>query len=229
MSLMKIIHLLQMSDSTFPIGSFSFSNGLETAASEGLVCDAKTLEQYVRSIAEQGAYSDGVATLAAYRAAIKTDLPSVVEVDRALFSFKLNEESRLMQQRMGRKMTELAVILYPQNELLNDWLNEVKAGMTPGCFSVAQALAFATEGLSEEELFAAHQYGVINMVLGAALRVMRVSHFETQEIMSRLSEEVEKQYFEARLMKVENMRSFAPEVDIIASLHEKGNMRMFMS
>ena len=30
----KTMHLLQFTDSTFPVGTFSFSNGLETAAFE---------------------------------------------------------------------------------------------------------------------------------------------------------------------------------------------------
>lgn len=218
-----------MSDSTFPVGSFSFSNGLETAAYESLVYDAQTLEQYVRVISDQGAYSDGVAALLAYRAALKNDFSEVERVDQSLVAFKINEESRMMLQRMGRKMAELIVRFYPQNEVVTLWYYAIKAGETPGCYPIAEALGFAAEGLTEEALFAAHQYGVINMVLGAALRIVKVSHFETQDILFRLSEDVSQQYLRARQMRCEDMTVFAPELDIIASLHEKGNMRMFMS
>jgi len=48
-----LTHLLQFSDATFPVGTFSFSNGLETASYEHLVHDAATLEQYARSAASQ--------------------------------------------------------------------------------------------------------------------------------------------------------------------------------
>ena len=41
-----VMRLLEFTDSAFPVGTFSFSNGLETAAEEGLVYDAATLEQY---------------------------------------------------------------------------------------------------------------------------------------------------------------------------------------
>ena len=30
-------------------------------------------------------------------------------------------------------------------------------------------------------------------------------------------------------MNIDDMRAFFPQLDIIASLHEKGNMRMFMN
>ncbi|MDE6156846.1 MAG: urease accessory protein UreF, partial [Muribaculaceae bacterium] len=92
-----------------------------------------------------------------------------------------------------------------------------------------QGLAFAASGLGEDELFASHQYGVINMVLSAALRCVRVSHYDTQLILQRLCAESEALYQEAREMSFDDMNSFVPEADIFASMHEKGNMRMFMN
>lgn len=78
-------------------------------------------------------------------------------------------------------------------------------------------------------MFCAHQYGAINMVLSAALRCVKVSHYDTQQILYRLSQKVESLYEEASRMKLRDMNAFFPELDILASLHEKGNMRMFMN
>lgn len=226
---MKITHLLQMTDSTFPVGTFSFSNGLETAAHLGVVRDAATLERYTRSVARQGAFSDGVAALLAYRGALKGDIAAIGEIDRGLMLFKMNDEARVMLQRMGKKLAELAVKLFPDYALAASWLEEIRAEKVPGSYPVAQGISFAACGLGEEELFASHQYGVINMVLSAALRCVRVSHFDTQLILQRLCAESGALYEEARRMTFEDMNSFVPEMDIFASLHEKGNMRMFMN
>lgn len=226
---MNLMYLLQMTDSTFPVGAFSFSNGLETAAHEGLVHNAETLEQYTRSVALQGAFSDGVAALLAYRAAKKGDIKAIRDIDRQLMLFKMNDEARMMLQRMGKKMAELAIKLFPESSTVADWLDAIKTEATPGTFPVAQGVVFAEAGLTEEELFASHQYGVINMILGAALRCVRVSHYDTQLILQRLSADVPQLYREAREMTFEDMNSFVPEMDIFASMHEKGNMRMFMN
>ena len=98
-----LMHILQMTDSTFPVGTFSFSNGLGTASHMGIVHDAGTLEQYTRSVARQGAYSDGVAALIAHRAAMARDYDAIVEIDRRLMLFKMNDEARMMLRRMGKK------------------------------------------------------------------------------------------------------------------------------
>ncbi len=226
---MKITHLLQMTDSTFPVGTFSFSNGLETASHMGIVHDADTLEQYTRSVARQGAFSDGVAALLAYRATNDGNQEEVNKIDRELMLFKMNDEARMMLQRMGKKLAELGVKLFPDCKVMANWLDDIKSGKTPGTYPIAQGISFAAAGLSEEDLFASHQYGVINMVLSAALRCVRVSHYDTQLILQRLCAESDALFEEAKDMTFEDMNSFVPEMDIFASLHEKGNMRMFMN
>jgi len=83
--------------------------------------------------------------------------------------------------------------------------------------------------LDECEMFCAHQYGVINMVLSAALRCVRVSHYDTQKILFDLAARTDGLYEKAARMSPDDMNAFFPQLDIIASLHEKGNMRMFMN
>ena len=228
-SMAGLFRLIQMTDSAFPVGTFSFSNGLETAAHLGLVHDAATLREYARSVATQAAFSDGVAALLAFRAARKGDYDAVCAADRDLLLFKMNDEARLMLCRMGKKFAELGLRRHGEGSLFGRWLADIEAGATPGTFPVAQGIAFALDGLGERELYVSHQYGVINMVLSAALRLVRVSHYDTQKILSELGGEVEAMYAKARNMGFENMNAFVPEMDILASLHEKGSMRMFMN
>lgn len=225
----KPFRLIQFSDSAFPVGTFSFSNGLETAAHLGIVHDAETLKSYVRSVATQAAFSDGIAALLAHRAAGAGDYAGVLRADQMLMLFKMNDEARLMLRRMGKKLAELGCRLYGRESMFGVWLEDINSHTTPGSYPVAQAIAFALEAMDERELYAAHQYGLINMVLSAALRLVRVSHYDTQAILFELGEEVENDYERARTMDFENMNSFVPEMDIFASLHEKGNMRMFMN
>ncbi|MCH5225473.1 MAG: urease accessory protein UreF [Muribaculaceae bacterium] len=224
----RVMRLLQFTDSQFPVGTFSFSNGLETASFEGIVKDAKSLKEFARSQSHQAAYSDGVACLHAYRAFMNGDLKRCMEIDSYLFRFKMNDEARLMAVRMGKKLAELGVKLY-SNNFVKELLDSINKGETPGMYPVVQGIMFALAGVSEKDLFCSHQYGVINMVLGAALRCVKVSHYDTQQILEDLSEYIERLYNEASVMELSDMNAFYPQLDILASLHEKGNMRMFMN
>ena len=216
----RLLRLAEFSDSAFPVGAFSFSNGLETAADRGLVRDAASLEEYVRTMTVQAALSDGVAALCARRAAAACDLEGVLTADARVWASKPGDENRRMTQRMGRKLTELS------ERLLAD---PFAATWAADCYPVAQAVLFAAAELDEESLFASHQYGVANLILSAALRCVRVSHFDTQAILYRLGDLCDELYREARDLTLDDMNLFTPEADVLAAWHEKGNMRMFMN
>lgn len=224
----RVMHLLQFTDSTFPVGTFSFSNGLETASYEKIVHDAETLRQFAESQAVQAAFSDGVAAIHAHRAYRAGDYDSISKADFALFAFKMNAEARLMLQRMGKKLAELSSHLF-DSSLIARWLDDIRAEKVPGTYPVGQGMAYAAAGVDEKALFCAHQYGVVNMVLSAALRCVRVSHYETQKILFDIAARTGKLYEEATSMGLDDMNAFFPQNDILASLHEKGNMRMFMN
>lgn len=226
--MIKVMRLLQFTDSQFPVGTFSFSNGLETASFEKIVTDAPTLEAFARSQSHQAAFSDGVAAIHAYRAYQSGDYDKCMEIDKYLYGFKMNDEARQMQTRMGKKLAELGVRLYA-DPFVKNWLDAIMKGETPGTYPVSQGIIFSLAGISEKDLFCSHQYGVINMVLGAALRCVKVSHYDTQMILEKLSDDIEGLYDKAAAMDLKDMNAFYPELDILASLHEKGNMRMFMN
>lgn len=133
-----------------------------------------------------------------------------------------------MTQRMGRKLSELAVRLETDSRL-EEWWAAVRDERTPGCWPVAQGLLFAVCGLDAESLFAAHQYGAANMIVSAALRCIRVSHYDTQAILRRLGALTGELFDEVRELTLDEMHLFAPEAEILAALHERGAMRMFMN
>lgn len=222
------MRLLQFTDSTFPVGTFSFSNGLETAGFEHIVHDKATLHDFVKSQALQAAFTDGIAALETHRAYTAGDYDRIVNADKTLILCKMNDEARQMLRRMGKKLGELGVRLF-DSDMAHRWLADIDTGATPGTYPVAQGIAFAAAGIPERDLFCSHQYGVVNMVLSAALRCVRVSHYDTQEILYSMSGDIDALYDRVADMRIDEMHAFFPELDIIASLHEKGNMRMFMN
>ena len=121
-----VMQLLQFTDSAFPVGTFSFSNGLETATFERIVTDASTLKEFTRSQAWQAAFTDGIAALHAYRAFLKGDEDGIRKADSELMLSKMNDEARLMLTRMGRKLAELGVRLFPADETISSWLSDIK-------------------------------------------------------------------------------------------------------
>lgn len=224
----NIARLIQYSDSAFPVGAFAFSCGLESAATLGIVHNADTLYEFVCTAAKQSAFCDGIAAIHALRSVYQNNFDEVLRADHSLILVKLNEESRKMLTKMGLKMAELGCMLNT-DEYSDLFLYHIKKGLTPGTFPVAQGVCFASSGINEKDLFLSHQYGVINMILNAALRCIKVSHLDTQKILFDIMTNVNSLYEEVKDYTLEEMHTFCPESDIFMSIHEKGSQRMFMS
>jgi urease accessory protein len=224
----RLIRALQFGDSVFPVGGFSFSAGLETAIAQRVVTDAETLQAFTRTAIEQAALGDGIGLIHAYRAALADDVEELVHIDRLVHARKLSSETRLMTVRMGKKFNQIgAEILH--TPLLALWRERIATGATPGCYPVALGINFAAQGLTERDAFAVHQYGVAVMILGAALRLMRVDHVETQKMLYALNTGVDAAYEAAAAARLDDMAGFAPLTEIVAAAHVKANVRLFMS
>lgn len=219
------IRLLQLSDSTLPVGAFSFSNGLESAVQLGLVKNARDLDEFVNQLSQQTAQLDGVALLVAHRAAQQQDWTAIAAADEALLARKLNQETRTQSLRMGKKLAEVGQRVLDQPE----FFERIQSKQLPGTYPVVQAVLMAALGHSEDQAFSAHQYGLASAVLGAALRLMRVEHFETQRILFQHAEKIEEQYRQVRSAELSDMTSFAPTLDVLAAMHVQAHVRLFMN
>jgi urease accessory protein len=228
MSVARMMRVLQFGDSLLPIGSFSFSSALESAVQEGVVRDAATLGEFVTASARRAATSDGIAVLEAHRAACEPDVERIVRADRAVFERKLGEETRTMTVRMGRKLAEVTTAAVPA-PLLSLWLGRVRDGSTPGTYPVGLGVLFAELGSPEEDAFAVHQYGVAMTILSAALRLMRIDHRQVQAILFAADQMVPGDYAAIREASLPDMASFTPMADILAAIHVRSHVRMFMN
>jgi len=224
----RLSRLLQFGDSMFPIGSFAFSAGLESAIQKGVVKDVVTLQAFARTVVEQAALGDGIALIWAHRAAMAGDLEELQRIDQQVYGRKLSAETRSMTVRVGKKFAEMGAGI-TGSPLLSAWLERIQQGNTPGCYPVGLAINFAVQGLPDRDTFIVHQYGVGAMILSAALRLMKVSHVETQRILYELNTDAEAAYEFAALSSLVDMAGFAPLVEILAAVHLKAHLRLFMN
>jgi urease accessory protein len=223
-----IARILQLGDSMFPIGGFSFSCGLESAIQREVVHDAITLHAFTRTAVQQAARGDGIALIHAHRAAMADDVDALIRIDELVEARKLSEEMRTMSVRMGKKFTEMGALMIGA-PLLCIWRECIETSATPGCYPVALAISFAVQRLPAVGAFTVHQYGVAATILGASLRLMKVSHVETQKILYELNGGTEATYEIAAAARLSNMAGYAPLAEILAAVHAKAHVRLFMN
>lgn len=226
--IITLMRLLEMSESRYTVGTFSFSNGLESASNINLIAKESTLQQYVMAVSRQVAYSDSIAAIQAYRAAADDDYDRILQADEEVIACKTNPESKEFTKRLGKKLAEESLCLLdcPMMErFLNDLINDI----TPGTYPIAQAILLYHTGVSEMEMFCSQQFGVINLILAAALKSVKVPGFDTQKIAYNLAPQAALDYSIIKHLDFADMKAFIPYTELNASFHRNGSMMMAMN
>jgi len=224
---------LQLADSFFPSGMYAHSQGLESMVSRRWINDARGVEQYLRDLLVGSILpSDGVALQAAHAAAGNRDLAMLTDIDRHLHAMKLPAELRQASCHAGRRiLDESAAILsaYDKSMAYEDFRRLVLDAKTPGTGAVALGVVAHVARIDAETalLMFCHSFAV--GVLGAAQRLLPLTHTHAQEILHSLHEPVVSMAAEIRGRHWEDMTSFTPQADIAAMLHENDEVRMFAS
>lgn len=220
-----LFQALQLGDSFFPIGVFSFSQALESFVQDQLVDDVASLSEYLESLLEQVAWTDGIALLHACDAAARGDVAGLIAVDQEIRAFKLGQESRTMTARTGRQLLRVGVALWPAALVQAERLTRDRL-LVP-TYPVALGCVAAAAGLEAADAFALELYSTAACICGAALRLLRVDHIQMQKLLLQANSWSRDLYTACHDRDLADMRTSAPALDVEGMRHEQAFVRLF--
>ena len=230
---MGFLAALQLADSSFPSGMYAHSQGLEGMVTRGWIRNADDLGDYLHNLLCWSILPcDGVALLNAHAAAQDGDLEILADIDRHLHAMKLPEELRQASGHAGRRiLDETAPLLAdaPTSSIHRDFRRLVTEQETPGSGAVALAVAACAFGITAENALLMHCHSFAVGVLGAAQRLLPITHSQVQHVLHSLHRTVAGSVHDLRARHWRDMASFAPQVDIASMLHAHDDVRMFAS
>jgi len=220
---------LQYGDSAYPAGAYAHSLGLETAVADGDVRDAATLAAACRSLlVHQVARTDAVAAAACTLAAAREDTARLIVVDRRLSATRPAREAREASTRIGRRLLETAAKA-ERSRWLEALRVEVRASVTPGNQACVLGAVAGTLGLSAHAAAGLTLWCACNGFLGAALRLLRITHDDVQAILVDLRGLLAALAAKATRADPLEMAGSAPLLELWAMRHETATVRLFAS
>lgn len=229
---LRFLTALQLADSFFPSGMYAHSQGLESMVSRGWVKGPDEVEEYVRNLLVWSVLpADGVALLNAHAAAHDGELATLADIDWHLHAMKLPRELRTASCHAGRRILDESASLLVDGaaSTVSAFRGLVADGDAPGTGAVALAVVADAAGIDAESalLMFCHSFAV--GALGAAQRLLPLTHTQAQLILRRTHEPIAAKASELQTRHWRDMTSFAPQTDIAAMLHEHDELRMFAS
>jgi urease accessory protein len=227
------IGLLQLSDSFFPTGMYTMSNGLEAlfySREKKLIANPDVLLNLLKVYIEnQIGPADCTALGAAYEQIIKNNVPKLIEVDNIIFSMKLIEEIRNASSRSGTQLLRCVGSFITDDKLLNEYLKAVSSKKATGVFPVAMAVSAHSLGIARNKAALIMLYGFTVSMVGAALRMGMLQHFDGQMIIHRLRDVLVTTIRSNINRPLTGIWQFAPGIDLIQISHEKMPSKMFIT
>ena len=223
------LSMMQLSDSFFPTGMYSMSNGLEAIFYSGKKMKSEELRELVKTYLEyQIGPADCTALGNAYEYASRSNLPKLLEVDTAIFSMKLVQEIRDASVRSGTQLVR-CIRSFSDNKILGQYEDAIRGGQAFGPYPVALAVAANAFLIPKEKTALVMLYSFTVSIVGAALRLGMLQHFDGQKVIDQLKPQILGVIKENINRPLEGMWQFAPSIDITQISHERMNSKMFIT
>ena len=205
--------LLQLNDATFPIGSYSFSWGLETFVQQGIIHDEQSTAQYIESELESSfLYSELLSVRLAWEySAIPEKLTELNEIYGASRSpFELRDGSR----KLGARFVKTTSSFTAQMQ------SEEKSASEPLFFPIAYGAYCARRKLPLEDSLSSFLYSQTSARITTCVKLVPLSQTTGQQLLFRFIQKFP--LFIKRCLELtkDDLCRSAPGIDIRAMQHE---------
>ncbi|MFC5713946.1 urease accessory protein UreF [Thalassorhabdus alkalitolerans] len=225
----QFLHLMQIHDSAFPIGSYTQSFGMETYIQSDLVKDKKTLKEFCLSYLHGNLLTgDGLLVKEAYEKTLHKEWEQVEVLEKLCHGMKLAKESRDGSLMMGKQFFKAVSLLHPNGELAQLetlWKDKERKGHYP----IVYGAYAATMGFSKEEALGAFLYSSVSGLIHNAVRSVPLGQSTGVELIHELLPIFTEAAREIQSFTLEKLGNQAIGLELASMEHETLRTRLFIS
>jgi urease accessory protein len=210
----------------YPVGSFSYSSGIEWAVEAGDIRDAETLRRWLAVVVADGAgCCDAVFFAHAHRAAAAGDDKALRAVAELAAAFAPSKERHLETTAQGRAFVEATRAAWPCAAL--DRLTAAWDG--PVAYPIAVAVAAAGHGIALEPALNAFLHAVAANLVSAGVRLVPLGQTDGQRVLAALEPVAAATVTRALTVPLDQVGSATFRADLASLRHETQYTRLFRS
>ncbi|MCI1858479.1 MAG: hypothetical protein LKI94_00910 [Sporolactobacillus sp.] len=228
----KQLLIMQMMDTTFPIGLFNQSYGFEYFVYQEKITTAENFYHWLRTYVEnQLQYNDLLVVKEIYSNLITSEsfpIKSLIFYNDLLHAQNLASEVRKGNSRTGNQFLNLMTKLF-DNEVIHQLRNEfISHHVNPHPAMVYAVIGYMLK-VPLPELLETYLYGVISSLMQNAVRGIPIGQLKAQKMLIDMHDEIASIVQRVMKLDISEFGKCLPEMEIAQMQHETLFARMFMS
>ena len=216
----------------FPVGSFTYSHGLEWAIEDGSVTSGPALLLWLADILEHGAgRNDAILFAQAWRAVTDGDAAVLVDVVELADAMQPSRERRLEAAAQGAAFAKAIGDTWPTPayDACVSSLAAYFGGTIPWTYAVAVAVATACHGIGLQPALAAYLQAFAATIVSAGVRAIPLGQTEGLRLVSESWPQIFRLVEVAQSAGLDDLGGCTPRADIASMRHETQYTRLFRS
>lgn len=221
-----LFRLMTWLSPSFPVGSFSYSSGIEWAVEAGDINDMTTLQDWLAAMLLEGAgFCDGTLLCHAYRAAAATDGRSLNDVAELAAAFVPSRERHLETTAQGRAFVEIA-----RSAWNCETLDLIASHVTgPVTYPVAVGVLAAGHRIPLALTLHAFLHATTSNWISAGVRLVPLGQTDSQRALAALEPVIAATAEKSLDAALDDLASATFRADLASMRHEAQYTRLFRS
>ena len=225
MDKLSLLEVFQVCDSTFPIGTFNHSFGMENYLSDRRIKKAPEFEIWFKNYFDnQFKYSEGLLILLCMQALKKGDFEKICKYDKIITMSTLAKETRNGTKLIAKQMIRLLKGMYGDIDTVNRYEEEISEKR---CFG-SPAIVFAVFAF-EKGISILYGYSIASTMVQNAVRAIPLGQMEGQIILHNIIERLFSVYEKIKDLDEEYLGASMIGIELAQIRHESQESRLFMS
>ncbi len=223
-----LLRLLQITDSSFPVGGFAFSHGLEWLTRHRRIHDEAGLARFLEAYIDQSAGRQALPGAArAYRS---RSLAALLRADDALDASFAAEGERNAARAMGERLLVGASDAFGAGARVAEFRRLVRGGEVAGQYAVVYGALAAEASIPETPMLTALAFSMVLAATQAAVRLNTIGQAAAARLAANAAPAIQQA---VTRLQTEGVRprigAFTPNLDVASLAHPSLAFRMFAS
>ena len=225
MTPLALVRLLQIASPALPVGSYSYSQGLEAAVESRGVHDACSAERWLGDLLDHVLPQGELAVLARLVRAVPDDFAAFAHWHGWWRAARETRELRAETEQMGGAMVAWMRGTATLSPALDDWPARAAPLTWPGAY----ALACHHDGLGAAEGLTAYAFAWLENQVLAAIKLVPLGQSAGARLLRGLAGRIPAAVEAALALGDDDVASFAPGLALACARHETQYSRLFRS